>query len=1606
MKKNTLFSLLAFFCLTGGSAWAQTFTQGDLKFTVTDAAAKTVSVAKANNIEGDLVIPSTVTYGGVDYTVTTIVGYGFSSTAITSLTIPASVDSIGKRAFGECGSLASIRIEDSAKPLKLWRGNQGTFNYSNGDKTFYIGRDLKLDADGNLFYNGTGNVTSVEFGNLVTYINNFLFKDSDKLNSLTIGSGVKTIGAEAFMSSGDDTESVGELVVTMGENVETIGTSAFNSCSQLYSISLPTTLKNIDGWAFSKTGLTSLTIPAAVDSIGKRAFGECGSLASIRIEDSAKPLKLWRGNEGTFNYSNADKTFYIGRDLKLDYNDRLFNNVTGNVTSLEFGDHVTAITPYLFKESDKLNSLTIGSGVKTIGAEAFMSSGDDTESVGELVVTMGENVETIGTSAFNSCSQLYSISLPTTLKNIDGWAFSATGLRDITIPASVDSIGKRAFGSCGNLASIRIEDSAEPLKLWRGNEGTFNYSNADKTFYIGRDLKLDYNDRLFNNGTGNVTSLEFGDQVTTITPYLFKESDKLSSLTIGGGVKTIGTYAFYGSGDDTESVAEMVVTMGENVETIKANAFDLCSQLYSISLPATLKTIDGYAFSATGLRDITIPASVDSIGKRAFGSCGNLASIRIEDSAEPLKLWRGNEGTFNYSNADKTFYIGRDLKLDADGTLFNNGIGNVTSLEFGDQVTTINPYLFKESDKLNSLTIGSGVKTIGAEAFYGSGDDDEIGEMVVTMGENVETIGANAFDLCKKMTSITLPATLTTIGNTAFASTGLTSISIPGSVTSIGQQAFGWNPLTIIRFEDGEETCTLVNGYNGVFRNPGADYTLYLGRNIEYQGNSSPFPNVTAVEIGPKVTDLPAYLFYDRDKLISVTGGENVATMGARVYWECNNLESISPLGKNLKVLPESTFEMCEKLNGIVLPDGLEEIQQWAFHRCRALTELTIPGSVKVMGTKPDGGNGYRVFYENAAMKKLVFADSDTPLKYIETNSSGGYCRGMTALETLYIGRDIVKGEGSVGGNMFVSGDNIEFGPTVTEIGTNFSEITATSVKAPWQTPIAIADNAFNAATYSNATLWLPGGTRQAYAEADGWKKFVNVDFASFFVTGTATAGGTLKFAGETVTNGTKSLLIDRESNVLFEVAPEENYDFTSLTINGEEVPAQENGNTYTWYLLQDIDVVATFTEKPKFDIKATATGGTVSLNGANFSASQNIKAYRDTDVTLAIAANEGYENPKVTVNGQDVTAQLQNNTLKLENIQEAKTIVVTYSKMKFQIAKQTTQNGTITLSKTVVEWGDSFTATFTPATGYELATATLNNQDVTAQVANNVLTVTDVKENKTVGATFKKVVFNVTVSGGGITVSNMNPQYGDNVTVTIDDDPDLTLVTLLVNGQDVTAQVVNGQYIIRNVTGDVTIEATFKSTKEFITMTGDYATFSCPQDLNFTGSDLRAYIASGFNKNTNQVLLVRVYDVPAATGVFLVGEPGTTYKVPYAETGSYYVNLFQANLQRSTISATTGNYSNYIFGEQDGDPGFYPIEGRATLLAQTAYLQLPSSFVAAGVKVSLVFEDDIIDGMSDMSDWSDLSDESVQIYDLAGRRLGKTQRGINIVNGKKILVK
>ena len=857
-------------------------------------------------------------------------------------------------------------------------------------------------------------------------------------------------------------------------------------------------------------------------------------------------------------------------------------------------------------------------------------------------------------------------------------------------------------------------------------------------------------------------------------------------------------------------------------------------------------------------------------------------------------------------------YIGRTLELNEENPIASNA----KSVEFGDQVTAINPRLFYDDNKLVSLKIGSGVKTIGKAAFYSSGDDEDIAETIVTMGSNVTSIDNSAFESCKNMKSVTLPQTLTTIGELAFSNSGLTAISIPGAVTTIGSQAFGSTPLTNITLEDGDQPCAIVNGFYGTFRTPSADYDLYLGRNLVYEDqNGSPFPNVTSATIGSKVTSLPHRFFYDLDKLTAVTGAENVATMGTEVYKYCDNLESVE-LGSALKVLPESTFESCVKLTNLQLPSSLVEIQQWAIYNCQALAELTIPASVQSIGKTANGENGYRTFYQDKGMRRLVIADSDQPLLFADTY--GVFFRDMNQLESLYLGRNIVT-EGNAN-QPFTAAREIEFGKGVTDIGLQLSGVTAQTVKAPWQTPITINENAFNQATYSGATLWIPGGTKAAYAEATGWQKFLNVETASYVLAIEASHGGSLMVGEVTVSGGEKAeMLIEGGASVTFTMRSDEGYELTALTVDGRTV--QPEGDTYVIQsLMNDISVVATYAPIT-YQIAYNLAGGV-----ADNPLSYNIET---ETFTLVNPTREHYIFAGWTGTGL-----------------EAPTSQVTITK---------------------------------GSTG-----------------------------NRAYTATWERMTYSVTITGNGVSVDNDAPKYGDTVVLTIMDDPDATLVSLTVNGVDVTAQVVNNQYVIERVEENITVEAVFRSLYEYVRMTDRMATFSCPQDLNFTGSDVKAYIAAGYNKQEGEVLLVRVYDVPAGTGLVLKGDAGVTYKVPYSESQSYYVNLLKAQLTAGTVAPTEGEASNFLLrAEADDEFRFGIVEGETRLAGQQAYLQVPTSFVAPGTAyVKIIFADEEPDAVERFTITDGQSRDA--IYNLGGIKMTKEhlRGGVYIVNGKKVKVK
>ncbi len=242
---------------------------------------------------------------------------------------------------------------------------------------------------------------------------------------------------------------------------------------------------------------------------------------------------------------------------------------------------------------------------------------------------------------------------------------------------------------------------------------------------------------------------------------------------------------------------------------------------------------------------------------------------------------------------------------------------------------------------------------------------------------------------------------------------------------------------------------------------------------------------------------------------------------------------------------------------------------------------------------------------------------------------------------------------------------------------------------------------------------------------------------------------------------------------------------------------------------------------------------------------------------------------------------------------------------------------------------------------------------------------------------------------------------------------------TATLNGEDVNAFPIDinevGSYTlvltgISDCVGSQTINFSVKGDHVLITLAQTVGTYSDSEDLNFTGSNLKAYIATGYNKGENQVLLVRVYDVPAGTGIFLRGEAGETYNIPKGTSQSYYVNMLKAKLEAGPIAQTEGSMSNFLLAKVDGVFKFCTPSATATLGANRAYLQVPTSFIntpsnpSNAREVNIVFEEDAT-GILDMEAWRNGGNE--KFYDLQGRPVQHTSaKGLYIVNGKKVVVK
>ncbi|MBP3213396.1 MAG: hypothetical protein J6M19_00935 [Bacteroidaceae bacterium] len=224
---------------------------------------------------------------------------------------------------------------------------------------------------------------------------------------------------------------------------------------------------------------------------------------------------------------------------------------------------------------------------------------------------------------------------------------------------------------------------------------------------------------------------------------------------------------------------------------------------------------------------------------------------------------------------------------------------------------------------------------------------------------------------------------------------------------------------------------------------------------------------------------------------------------------------------------------------------------------------------------------------------------------------------------------------------------------------------------------------------------------------------------------------------------------------------------------------------------------------------------------------------------------------------------------------------------------------------------------------------------------------------------------------------------------------------------------------LIRSLSGikttlDEKTENAVEESANKVEIAHNIATFCSMKDLDFTTvEEVRAYIVSTFTPSTGDAILTRIYDVPAGTGVVLIGDNGN-YEIP-AGTGSTVVSNLLVGVNRATVlNQVDGDYTNFILTNGESGEGFYPVEDGSTLAAGKAYLPLPTASLPAsgignGAAIRFVFEDSgeatYINGLG--FGYAGSKMEKGVYYNLNGQRVGRpVTGGIYILDGKKILVK
>ena len=569
------------------------------------------------------------------------------------------------------------------------------------------------------------------------------------------------------------------------------------------------------------------------------------------------------------------------------------------------GEHkITSVGSYSFANCENLETVVLPANIESIDSSAFSGctnlrsiTYEGSPNAGKKAIDLPPSLKSIGDSAFKNCSSL-------------------EGELDFTNLVNLNTIEQNAFSGCTGITIVKIPNSLSRIDFW-----VFYKCDSITDMIIPESIKI-------NNPTVTGSTYKLHNLFSNVTPYV---PSSVKKITLSKG-DIINKNAF------SEFTDLETVVLPATIETIDAYAFRGCKNLKSITyegspnagkkaidLPPSLKIIGDSAFSGCssleGELDLTGNSALEEIGSSAFSGCEGITSVHIPGNVKAI-----DANVFNGCTNLKEAIIEPGVEI-IQSSIFDNCILlEEVSLPFaGFDIEKVNDpdnrndgsiisYFGNGDMNLKTINILGG-KNIPFHMFHHNSSSDSFSslETINIISDTVVRVEENAFEGCTAK-NINFYSPIKTIENGAFLNCSeLKAITLPDSLEELGEYSF--------------KGCT----------------------------------SLEKISLPDKITKIPSHCFQNCSSLKSIKFPDSLQELSNEFLFNCTSIESITIPG-SVEIIPHTSFRNCQNLKRVILLEGVQQIlgkddQNYteSFYDCDSLSEIYIPKSFTMIGQNSFG---------------------------------------------------------------------------------------------------------------------------------------------------------------------------------------------------------------------------------------------------------------------------------------------------------------------------------------------------------------------------------------------------------------------------------------------------------------------------------------------------------------------------------------------------------------------------------------------------------------------------------------------------------------------------